>query len=157
MAALRAGKPHDLNLGKQAKIRSWHNHFMTFPVIFLMLSAHFPVTYGSERKIAIAAVIMVALSIIKYLMNGYRTLRLWKQNIAVTFILGGGLVCLLITLPPIFSEDAGLAVQLSPEVEAGRRVFTAKGCQACHLPVTGTIAPSLHGMMGREREFVDGH
>jgi cytochrome c oxidase subunit 2 len=30
------------------------------------------------------------------------------------------------------------------------------GCSACHLPQPGTIAPSLHGLIGKEREFADG-
>ena len=42
MAALSAGKPHDLELSRQAKLRSLTNHYVTFPVIFPMLSAHFP-------------------------------------------------------------------------------------------------------------------
>nr|MDH4475400.1 urate hydroxylase PuuD [Verrucomicrobiaceae bacterium] len=36
MVALKAGLPHDLKYGKQAKLRSMHNHYMTFPVLFLM-------------------------------------------------------------------------------------------------------------------------
>ncbi len=42
MKSLLAGLPHDMKYGKQAKTRSMHNHYMTFPVLFLMLSGHFP-------------------------------------------------------------------------------------------------------------------
>ncbi|MDA0345767.1 MAG: urate hydroxylase PuuD [Verrucomicrobia bacterium] len=155
MAALRDGKPHDLKTGKQAKIRSWHNHYITFPVIFLMLSAHFPSTYGSERNIAIAAVVIVCLIIIKHMMNSYQTIVRWKEIIYATFIAGTASVYGLMTVPPIFGDPVEI-VQLSPEAEAGKQFFSAMGCQACHLPQAGTIAPSLHGLIGSEREFVDG-
>lgn len=44
-----AGKSFDASLGAQAKLRSKHNTFMAVPVVFLMLSNHFPVaTYGNH-------------------------------------------------------------------------------------------------------------
>lgn len=155
MAALRDGKPHDLSAGKQAKIRSWHNHYITFPVIFLMLSAHFPSTYGSDRNISIAAVVIVGLIIIKHMMNSYRTIPRWKEIIYATFIAGTAAVYGLMTVPPMFGDPVEV-VQLSPEAEAGKQVFSSFGCQACHLPQAGTIAPSLYGLIGKEREFADG-
>lgn len=155
MENLKVGNPHDLKLGKQAKIRSWHNHYITFPVIFLMVSAHFPSTYGADRNITIAAVIMVGLVIIKHMMNCYRKIPRWKEIIYATFIGGTAVVYGLVTVPPILSE-AEEVVQLSPEAEVGQAFFTTMGCQACHLPQPTTIAPSLYGIIGREREFVDG-
>ncbi|MBW2714152.1 MAG: urate hydroxylase PuuD, partial [Deltaproteobacteria bacterium] len=151
----REGKPHDLKLGKQAKTRSLHNHYITFPVIFLMLSAHFPSTYGSDRSIEIAAVIIVGLVIIKHLMNSYRTNPRWKGLLFATFLAGAALTYGLIAIPPVFGETTD-GVQLSAEAEAGRQIFKSTGCQACHLPQGGTIAPSLQALIGREREFVDG-
>ena len=155
MANLRAGNPHDLKLGKQAKIRSWHNHYITFPVIFLMLSAHFPSTYGADRNIAIAAVVIVCLVIIKHMMNCYRTIPRWKEVIYATFLAGTAAVYGLMAVPPIFNVPQQV-VQLSPEAEAGRQFFNAMGCTACHQPQPTTIAPTLAGLVGREREFADG-
>ena len=48
IAAAAAGAKFDLSLGAQAKLRSKHNTFMAVPVVFLMISNHFPVaTYGN--------------------------------------------------------------------------------------------------------------
>jgi uncharacterized membrane protein len=48
IAAAAAGKSFDASLSAQAKLRSKHNTFMAVPVVFLMISHHFPVaTYGS--------------------------------------------------------------------------------------------------------------
>ena len=49
VAALKAGEQIDLALGQQAKTRSKHNTFMVVPVVFIMISSHFPTaTYGSD-------------------------------------------------------------------------------------------------------------
>ena len=47
LAAVRAGMPVDPAPGLGAKRRSTHNTYMTLPVVFTMLSNHFPTTYGS--------------------------------------------------------------------------------------------------------------
>lgn len=46
IAATREGRTPDYSLGKHAKRRSTHNSYVTFPVIFMMLSNHYPGLYG---------------------------------------------------------------------------------------------------------------
>jgi uncharacterized membrane protein len=61
IAAAAAGEKFDASLGAQAKLRSKHNTFLAVPVVFLMLSNHFPVaTYGSRYnwEIMLALVVM---------------------------------------------------------------------------------------------------
>ena len=49
ISAVAAGESFDASLGAQAKLRSKHNTFMAVPVVFLMLSSHYPVaTYGNR-------------------------------------------------------------------------------------------------------------
>jgi uncharacterized membrane protein len=49
LAASAAGEKFDSSLGAQAKLRSKHNTFLAVPVVFLMLSSHYPVaTYGNH-------------------------------------------------------------------------------------------------------------
>jgi uncharacterized membrane protein len=49
IAVAAAGKSFDSSLGAQAKLRSKHNTFMAVPVVFIMISNHFPVaTYGNK-------------------------------------------------------------------------------------------------------------
>ena len=48
ITAAAAGTTFDASLGAQAKLRSRHNTFLAVPVVFIMLSNHFPVaTYGN--------------------------------------------------------------------------------------------------------------
>jgi uncharacterized membrane protein len=46
IAAAEAGRTPDATLSRRAKQRSTHNSYVTFPVIFTMLSNHYPATYG---------------------------------------------------------------------------------------------------------------
>ncbi len=48
VAALKAGDTPDPALGKAAKQRSLHNNYMTLPVVFIMISNHYPMTFGNE-------------------------------------------------------------------------------------------------------------
>jgi uncharacterized membrane protein len=49
IAAAQSGATFDPALASQAKLRSKHNTFMAVPVVFIMISNHFPVaTYGSS-------------------------------------------------------------------------------------------------------------
>jgi uncharacterized membrane protein len=60
IAALKEGRKPDDRLSAQAKLRSKHNTFMAVPVVFLMISSHFPgVTYGERYNWAILAVLIL--------------------------------------------------------------------------------------------------
>ncbi|MBD5634092.1 MAG: urate hydroxylase PuuD, partial [Candidatus Eremiobacteraeota bacterium] len=47
LAQSRAGTAPDPRPGRLGKIRSVHNTYFTLPVLFIMISNHFPITYGS--------------------------------------------------------------------------------------------------------------
>jgi uncharacterized membrane protein len=70
IAAAAAGKTLDASLSAQAKLRSKHNTFMAVPVVFIMISNHFPVatygnTYGWEVLVALVLVGWVAAKVIR--------------------------------------------------------------------------------------------
>jgi uncharacterized membrane protein len=61
IAAAAAGAKFDASLGAQAKLRSKHNTFLAVPVVFIMISNHFPVaTYGNTYawEILVALVLL---------------------------------------------------------------------------------------------------
>ena len=61
IAALKEGRKPDERLAAQAKLRSKQNTFMAVPVVFIMISNHFPgVTYGEHYNWAILAVLVLA-------------------------------------------------------------------------------------------------
>ena len=60
IAAINAGQRPDDALSGQAKLRSKQNTFMAVPVVFIMISNHFPgVTYGERYNWVILAVLIL--------------------------------------------------------------------------------------------------
>jgi uncharacterized membrane protein len=55
VADLKAGRTPDAKYGKIAKQRSTHNNYLTLPVIFMMLSNHYPLAFGTEYTWIIAS------------------------------------------------------------------------------------------------------
>jgi uncharacterized membrane protein/plastocyanin len=58
--ASKRGEPVHQEWGKNAKNRSTHNTYLTLPVIFIMLSNHFPSTYGNKHNWLILLLVGVA-------------------------------------------------------------------------------------------------
>jgi uncharacterized membrane protein len=60
IAATKEGKTPDANLAARAKLRSKHNTFMVVPVVFTMISNHFPsTTYGDKYNWAILSILVL--------------------------------------------------------------------------------------------------
>jgi uncharacterized membrane protein len=70
IVAAAAGETFDAALGAQAKLRSKHNTFMAVPVVFIMISNHFPAatygnTYGWEVLVALVILGWTAAKVIR--------------------------------------------------------------------------------------------
>ncbi|WP_420010825.1 urate hydroxylase PuuD [Tateyamaria sp.] len=59
VADLMAGRTPDAKYGKIAKQRSTHNNYLTLPVIFLMLSNHYPLAFATEWNWVIASLVFL--------------------------------------------------------------------------------------------------
>ena len=155
MRSLRQGKPYDPAYGKRAKSRSLHNHYMTFPVLFLMLSAHFPSLHAAEWNVPILAVSVLALMTVKYLMNTRYWFRGWLPAIFGTVAVATLLIGILLHLPPLRGLSA-TGVPMDPLVAEGKKQFQTLGCGACHMQGSAQLAPTLYGIFGHTQELADG-
>ena len=59
VADLKAGRAPDARYGQIAKQRSTHNNYLTLPVIFFMLSNHYPLAHSSAYSWVIAALVFL--------------------------------------------------------------------------------------------------
>lgn len=69
VADLKAGNAPDPKYGKIAKLRSTHNNYLTLPVIFLMLSNHYPLAFATEYNWLIAALVFLMGVTIRHYFN----------------------------------------------------------------------------------------
>ncbi|MBE0694158.1 MAG: urate hydroxylase PuuD [Aquamicrobium sp.] len=69
VADLIAGRKPDPKYGRIAKTRSLHNNYLTLPVVFLMLSNHYPLAFATEFNWVIAALIFLIGVLIRHYFN----------------------------------------------------------------------------------------
>ncbi|MBF9033404.1 cysteine desulfurase [Rhodobacterales bacterium HKCCE2091] len=69
VADLKAGRAPEAKYGKIAKLRSTHNNYLTLPVIFLMLSNHYPLAFASEWNWLIASLVFLMGVTIRHFFN----------------------------------------------------------------------------------------
>jgi uncharacterized membrane protein len=129
VAATRAGLPQDPALSYRAKQRSIHNNYMTFPVIFIMISGHFPSTYGNQLNWLILAILMVGSATVRHLMNIRFSYGNWLRLAAATTLITIALVFYLIarTRGPASVAAGGALVAF-----VNARAVIQQRCVACH-------------------------
>ena len=66
---LKAGRVPDAKYGRIAKLRSTHNNYLTLPVIFLMLSNHYPLAFATQYNWIIAALVFLMGVTIRHYFN----------------------------------------------------------------------------------------
>ncbi len=129
LAATRAGTPVDVSLGARAKLRSTHNHYMTLPVLFTMLSNHYPSTFGHPLNWLILTLIMLVGVAIKHAMNfGTRSNR-WLMLAGATALIGA----VTLTAHPS-RQPAGVAIAAGGATVTFVEVqeILASRCTTCH-------------------------
>ena len=87
--AAKKGKSLDPKLGKHAGLRSLHNNYLTLPVLFVMVSNHFPSTFGFKYPWIILAAISLGSAGIKHWLNLREQGRhsVWVMPVSVLILL----------------------------------------------------------------------
>lgn len=80
----------DPQLGKNAGLRSLHNNYFTLPVLFVMISNHFPSTFGNEHPWLVLMVITLGTAGVKHYLNLREKgqLSVWVMPISALILLG---------------------------------------------------------------------
>ena len=90
---LKAGRKPDPNFGIIAKQRSTHNNYLTLPVIFFMLSNHYPLAFASELNWAIAPLVfLLGVSIRHYFNTYHATKKKLYWTWIITFLIFAAIV-----------------------------------------------------------------
>jgi uncharacterized membrane protein len=106
VAAMMKGEKPDPVHGIKAKQRSVHNNYFTLPVLFIMISNHYAMTYRHEHAWAILAAIMLAGVLIRHFFNLRHKGRVeWKYPLAGVAVLAA--VAVAIAPPAPVMREAG--------------------------------------------------
>lgn len=139
--ATQAGHAPDFNEGKAAKRRSMHNSYLTFPVLFIMLSNHFPATFGSAENWLALALLIVAGAAMRHVMIGKGAGRMGAGALLAASL---GFVAFM-TMPKGASAGAVSGGGVPAGFAQARAVINQR-CLACHsqFPTDDifTVAPN---------------
>jgi uncharacterized membrane protein len=69
VSAMLAGKEPDPAWGQLGKQRSVHNNYLTLPVVFLMLSNHYPLMFATRFNWLIVAIVLLIGPVIRHFFN----------------------------------------------------------------------------------------
>ncbi|NKB22747.1 MAG: hypothetical protein GKS01_19835 [Alphaproteobacteria bacterium] len=127
--ARKNGEEPDPSYGVRAKQRSVHNNYLTLPVVFVMISSHYPMTFGHEHSWAI----LIALFVIGALVRHWFNLRnsgsdaIWPVPVAIVAII---MLAGYVSVPGFTSgEEEGLKRKVAvAEVQA----IVKTRCTSCH-------------------------
>jgi uncharacterized membrane protein len=153
--AMMAGRTPDPIHGKKAKQRSVHNNYFTLPVLFIMISNHYAMTYSHAYNWLVLAAIMLAGVLIRHFFN----LR-HKGRIVWGYPAAGGLILLLTAIaiapaPPHASVMPSASTGNFSQVQA----VIAQRCTACHSnqPTQPGFAAAPAGIMLQTPALIHQH
>jgi uncharacterized membrane protein len=133
--AVTAGSPPDPAVAAKAKTRSIHNNYLTFPVIVLMLSSHFPGIYGHERSWLLLLALIAIGAGVRHILNIRFTFAQWVPALALTLATGMALLFFIGRTRSSASDAAftSAVADLPAQVTfADARSIIDRRCAACH-------------------------
>lgn len=150
VADLRAGRVPDAKYGKIAKQRSTHNNYLTLPVLFLMLSNHYPLAFATKYNWVIASLVFLMGVTIRHYFNSVHSRKgnpTWTWLVTALIFL---LIAWLSTAPMFIHDTKTGNITPSP---ADARFAQAPGfqnvvqivegrCSMCHAKDPGY--PGIH-------------
>ncbi|MCG2836473.1 urate hydroxylase PuuD [Photobacterium sp. WH77] len=115
--AIEENREPDPVLPAKGLLRSRHNNYLTLPVLFIMISNHFPSTYGSEYN----WLILAGLAVFSILVRHYFNTRHGSQKFAWTMPVAAlGMIALAFVTSPYASKmgETSAPAASAPAVKA---------------------------------------
>ncbi|MEM8653236.1 MAG: urate hydroxylase PuuD [Pseudomonadota bacterium] len=142
VADLMAGRTPDAIYGKIAKQRSTHNNYLTLPVIFLMLSNHYPLAFASQWNWVIASLVFLMGVTIRHWFNTHHARQgnpHWTWGVTVILFI----LIAWLSVAPSTDREAAIATRFA-EAEGFTQVhdIVLGRCSMCHA--AEPVWPGLH-------------
>jgi len=131
VAAIEAGTPANPAWGAKAKLRSTHNTYLTLPLLFIMISNHYPMTYSPDHN----WLILLAITVITGCVRQFFVLR--HKNVVKPMLLIlpiiGTLILAAVMAPAMpgsrsAAQNAAASTVSIHEVQA----IVKQRCSSCH-------------------------
>lgn len=128
VSSVEKGEPVDPSWGAKAKLRSTHNTYATLPLIFIMISNHYPMIFNHQYNWAVLMVIFIITAAIRqYFVARHKG----NENKMVLVAAALLTVALMIAIAPKKIETSVQTPQNTIEVAQVRSIINER-CTACH-------------------------
>ena len=126
--AVESGTAPDKKYGLNAKLRSTHNTYITLPVLFIMISNHYPITYNHSANWLVLMVIVLITAAIRQ----YFVLRHFGKQQPIIFI--GAVIATIILAYLISPKKNELSSELQEQKITNVQIqsIIKQRCSACH-------------------------
>ena len=144
VAAMAAGRAPDAASGKQVALRSLHNNYFTLPVLFIMVSAHYPETFAHRWN----WLILAGLSVVGVATRHWFNLRNeGRRNVWLLPAATLGMIALAVVTAPRATQRASGSGDGAAFAEV--RVVVARRCAPCHssAPTTSAFPTAPKGVV----------
>jgi uncharacterized membrane protein len=131
IAATKAGKPQDAAIANHAKQRSIHNNYLTFPLLFTMLSNHFGSVYGNKYNWLLLGILFVGSAGVRHFMNIRFTFARWLPALGATALVSIGAVVFILARPTstVSAAPANVGERVS---FTSVQLIIVQRCLPCH-------------------------
>ena len=156
VAALIAGKEPDPYWGAIGKQRSVHNNYLTLPVVFLMLSNHYPLFFATRFNWLIVAIVLLIGPVIRHFFNSRHEGKgspWWTWGVAAAGMIA---IAWLSGLGPSGSKTGALPP--TPKFAEVQEIVISR-CSMCHAsePVWAGFAAAPGGVRLDDAEQIRLH
>ena len=136
VASLLANETPNPIHGAIAKQRSLHNNYLTLPVIFIMISNHYPLIYATKYSWIIISIILVIGALIRHFFNIKHTGAKPPYWVCVPIIILGSIIFYISDLgkPKLNNvKNTATLIELIPEktLVSAQEIIVSK-CSMCH-------------------------
>lgn len=150
--AMQRGESPDPAYGQRAKQRSVHNNYFTLPVLFIMISNHYAMTYSHAYNWLILAAIMAAGVLIRHFFNLKH-----KGQIAWAYPAAGVALLLAVAIAIAPHPAAAPLASAGADVQFARvQAVIGERCISCHAdrPTQPGFAAAPAGIMLQTPELI---
>ena len=136
VASLLANETPNPIHGAIAKQRSLHNNYLTLPVIFIMISNHYPLIYATKYSWIIISIILIIGALIRHFFNIKHTGAKAPYWVCVPIIILGSIIFYISDLgkPKLNNvKNTATLIELIPEktLVSAQEIIVSK-CSMCH-------------------------
>jgi len=126
--AVEEGKAPDAKFGLNAKLRSTHNTYTTLPVLFIMISNHYPMTFNHHAN----WLVLIAIVLITAAIRQYFVLRHFGQQKPLIFV--SAIIATVVLAYAIAPQGIELSDEQKQQTVSAEQVQTIieQRCSSCH-------------------------